>query len=329
MLRNKKFLFTLGAIVLLATGYYFVQAKNRSTEYYRYNNYYADEETPYFIPEGCSSRDVKTTTQVNPDGSSDILRFEMDEQGNVTDVIVLTNDNQLDKLEGVDQWGQSSWGSTDPTGCWHVFQHAQPGQSETDLWVVSTNGPEYGLWQITTSGTAMHPDWNKVTGKIVFTNSDDGFMYVTDLWGHEAEKLSYIGDYAKYSPGGDLLLFTQNGSLFLLYGESYKEVEKGRGVWGSDGSIIYVMDDDEIRILDLTTLESSHFFLSNNIAPDPRSEPVFNILEYINQLFVLTEGSITMALAENSAWNNSSLHVEPTWWVWPSNHVEVKQVTLD
>ena len=194
-----------------------------------------------YIPNECSVREVKTVTQLDNNlGASDILRFEVGSEGNVNQVINLTNDAQLDGDSP--QGGSSSWGSTDPTGCWHVFQH-QIGNS-IDLWVVSTSGPPDGLWQITFTGSAIHPNWNQRTGEIIFTDTSDGHLYITDMLMNIHQKLEQVGDKARFSPDGKRLIFNRKSLLFMLDEKDvlYSLGVGDRGIWSPDGMKIYLIE---------------------------------------------------------------------------------------
>jgi len=322
----------LVAIIIVAISIPIVRAADVAS---LYKNYYnpggksysyvpGDESYSYvpgfasqlYIPNECSVREVKTVTQLNNSlGASDILRFEVDSEGNIDQVINLTDDVQLDGNNP--HGGSSSWGSTDPTGCWHVFQN-QIGDS-IDLWVVSTSGPPDGLWQITFTGSAIHPNWNQRTGEIIFTDTSDGHLYITDMLMNIHQKLEQVGDKARFSPDGKRLIFNRKSLLFMLDEKDvlYSLGVGDRGIWSPDGMKIYLIDGDQITTIDAS---GNGFFnpAADNIALDPRNNPIFDILEQNGQLVLLgKEGTIVEVSGNAIQWNSDAQHIEPEWWKWP------------
>lgn len=269
-----------------------------------------------YIPNECSIREVKTVTQLdNNSGVSDILRFDVDSEGNVNQVINLTDDAQLDGDSP--HRSSSSWGSIDPTGCWLVFQN-KIGNS-INLWVVSTSGPSDGLWQITFTGSAVHPNWNQRTGEIIFTDTSDGHMYITDMFMNILQKLEQMGDKARFSPDGKRLIFNRESSIFLL---DEKDVLHflgigDHGIWSPDGIKTYLVNEDQITAIDASG--NSFFYpAADHIAPDPRNNPQFDILEQNGQLVILgNEGTMIEVFGMAIEWNSDAQHIEPEWWIWP------------
>ena len=270
-----------------------------------------------FIPNECSVREVKTVTQLdNNFRASDILRFEVDSEGNVNQVINLTDDAQLDGHRP--SGGASSWGSTDPTGCWHVFQH-QIGNS-TDLWVVSTSGPPDGLWRITFTGSAVHPNWNQRTGEIIFTDTSDGHLYITDMFMNIHQKLEQVGDKARFSPDGKRLIFNRRLLTYLLDEKDVRHFlgTGDHGIWSPDGMKIYLINSPQITVIDASGGNAFYYPAADHIAPDPRNNPIFDILERNGQLVLLgNEGAMVEVSGKAAEWNLDAQHIEPAWWMWP------------
>jgi len=291
-----------------------------------FNNFFNPVETSptYFpvgtsqlyIPNECSVRDVKTVTQLDNNlGASDIIRFEVDNEGIVNQVINLTDDAQLD---GDSPYGgSSSWGSTDPTGCWHVFQH-QIGNS-IDLWVVSTSGPPDGLWQITFTGSAIHPNWNQRTGEIIYTETSDGHLYITDMFMSVHQKLELMGDKARFSQDGKRLIFSRSPLIFLQDDKNVLHIlgSGDHGHWSADGMEIYLINGGQITAIDASG-NASDYAAADHIAFDPYNNPMFDILEQNSQLVLFgNESTMVEVTSKAVEWNSDAQHIEPEWWVWP------------
>jgi len=310
-------------IILIITGLRFANAQRVKTYYYyNYASNYSlgSGRSNIYIPEGCSESDVKIITQSIENGEVDRLRIFLDD-GNITNIINLTNDPKLT--------GASFSGSTDPSGCWHVFQHQVYDQS--NLWVVSTSGPQNGLWQITQSGIATHPDWNRISGQIIFANAKDGFLYTIDMFGKNLKRLDIKGDYPKYSASGEMLAYTGPDDFLSLFANSdIFKLDKGTGNFSPDDLAIYISHEKKFNLFDLQKGSIMESIDGERIAPDPRFKPEFDLIERNGQIDLsdIKTGAITTLYSAHEEWISDAVHWDPNWWVWPTDHITVQTPDL-
>jgi len=316
---------TIGFIlvmILIITGSRFANAERARMYLLNYASNYmiGSGGSNIYIPEGCSESDVKIITQSTENGEVDRLRIFLDD-GNITNIINLTKDAKLS--------GASFSGSTDPSGCWHVFQHQVYDQS--NLWVVSTSGPQDGLWQITQSGTTTHPDWNRITGQIIFADTSDGFLYTIDMFGKNLKKLDIQGDYPKYSASGEMIVYTGHDDyLYLLANSDIYKLVKGMGVFSPDDLAIYISHEKKMNLFDLQNVSIIDNIQGERIAPDPRFKPEFDLIERNGQIDLsdIKTDAITTLNSAHKEWISNAVHWEPNWWVWPTDHITVKTPDL-
>jgi len=290
-MRKITILLIIAAIIVLATST--VVAKKNNYYYGQYGHYYsAGAEGSIFVPEGCSEKDVKIATVTIPTGSNRV-RFWLDNEGKVTKTKNLT--------QTAEKGTYNSWGNVDPSGCWHVFQVKKSDGKET-IWIGSTYD-DGNSWLLT---EGIHPDWNQITGEIIF--SKDGDIYTINMFGKNLKSLGIKGDYPKFFPNGKWILYQDNGKIYLY--KDNKQSEIGIGQFAiPNKSGFFIINNHKIEFYDIEGKKILEID-GDNIAPDPRKQEMLDIIEVNNKLFLL---DLVDKNIKSIEWNENLS--EPIWWV--------------
>jgi len=274
---------------------------------------------------------VQSVEIVDPSDKVDILRFLIDYDGgsaNIENELILTDDKKLD-VDG--QGGISGWGSMSPNLCYMVFQHQTDADSPTNLWIVSVSGPKWGLWSITNKAPAKecaaYPQWVQ-PNEIVYTNTCDGYVYQTDLYGTTHKRLDSQLEYLAVSPDSSRLAGNSSEGNVNVWDFSEDQVSlpiDGHAVWYPDGTKFYVFPENTtVRTLDMVTGELMQTGGWQDVTFDPREIPQYLLVETDQQILLLPSETSTHPEVLFDGTSQDTEYTNPGWWVAKGLHTQIQ-----